>query len=291
MAVTTSASRLGVSAFSDFSPVELRPGWSAEEAKVAIRAVYRQVLGNDYVMASERLVGAESLLSNGSISVRDFVRSVAKSELYREKFLYPNFQSRVIELNFKHLLGRAPVDEAEIVEHLDRYQNEGFDADIDSYIDSEEYLESFGDDIVPYYRGLATQRTQARVNLPHFFQLYRGYANSDRSQLGGGSPRLAVDLARNTASNVIAPSSDASKGFAYRSNIQSAVPSSALGGTTPYGRTKTRIYRIEVAGLVNQGYPRVRRSSRSFLVPFEQLFDKYRQISQQGGRIVSVTPA
>jgi len=144
VAVTTAASRLGVSAFDDSNRVELRPNWTKDEAQIAIRAVYRHVFGNDYIMKSERLVSLESLLCNRSISVKDFVRGLAKSELYKTKFLYPNFQTRVIELNIKHLLGRAPYDESEVIYHLDLYQNYGFDADIDSYIDSAEYDENFG---------------------------------------------------------------------------------------------------------------------------------------------------
>jgi phycocyanin-associated rod linker protein len=34
-----------------------------------IRAAYRQVFGNQYIMASERLTSAESLLRRGEISV------------------------------------------------------------------------------------------------------------------------------------------------------------------------------------------------------------------------------
>lgn len=157
MAITVEASRLGTSAFSNATPIELRPNWTSSDAQGVIRAVYRQVLGNDYIMESERLKSAESLLCNGVITVREFVRAVAKSELYKTKFFYNNFQSRVIELNYKHLLGRAVYDESEIIEHLDRYENEGYDADIDSYIDSVEYQENFGDNIVPYYRGFETQ--------------------------------------------------------------------------------------------------------------------------------------
>ncbi len=129
MAITTAASRLGVSAFSDFEPLELRPNWTQDDAKAVINAVYRQVLGNDHIMLSERLTATESLLCNGSITVRDFVRALAKSELYKQKFLYDNFQTRVIELNFKHLLGRAPYDESEFIYHLDLYQNLCFDRD------------------------------------------------------------------------------------------------------------------------------------------------------------------
>jgi len=38
-----------------------------------IRAVYKLVLGNPHVMESERLISAESKLTNGEISVREFV--------------------------------------------------------------------------------------------------------------------------------------------------------------------------------------------------------------------------
>jgi phycocyanin-associated rod linker protein len=289
VAITTAASRLGTSAFSETKPVELRPNWTQDDANAVIRAAYRQVLGNDYLMASERLVGAESLLRNGAITVREFVRAIAKSELYKSKFFYPNFQSRVIELNIKHLLGRAPYDESEIVEHLDRYENEGYDADIDSYINSAEYQENFGDNIVPYYRGYETQRGQKTVGFTRFFQLYRGYANSDRSQLGTGAPRLVYELAQNTTSAVVAPSGG-TPGWAYRPSQQGFTPIKALGGPVPYG-ADVKVYRIEVAGMCKPGYPSIRRSSKAFLVPFDQLNNKLQQINRLGGKVASITPA
>jgi phycocyanin-associated rod linker protein len=105
MAITAAASRLGTAAFSEAPRVELRLNPTKEDVEAVIRAVYRQLLGNDYLMASERLTSAESLLRDGNLTVREFVRSVAKSELYKNKFFYNNFQTRLIELNYKHLLG------------------------------------------------------------------------------------------------------------------------------------------------------------------------------------------
>jgi phycocyanin-associated rod linker protein len=274
------------------SPVELRPQWQKEDAEQVIRAVYRQVLGNDYLMASERLVGAESLLMNGYITVRDFVRSVAKSELYKTKFFYPHFQTRVIELNIKHLLGRAPIDESEVIEHLDRYENEGYDADIDSYIDSAEYEANFGDNVVPYYRGFDYQAGNRTVGFTRMFRLYRGYANSDRGQVERKSSRLATELGRNSVSAIVAPSGVDGGGWAYRDSAKGQTPNVALGGSTPYGTNAAgRIYRMEVAGMVSPGYPSVRRSSRAFLVPYEQLLTKMLQVKKLGGRIASITPA
>lgn len=294
MAITVAASRLGTSAFDGVAPIELRPNWTQDDAKTVIRAVYLQVLGNDYLMESERLKSAESLLCSGSTNVKEFVRAVAKSELYKSKFFYNNFQTRVIELNYKHLLGRAPYDESDVIYHLDLYETQGFEADIDSYIDSDEYDQNFGEYIVPYYRGFETQTGQKTVGFTRMFGLYRGYANSDRAQLKVNGARLAGELAQNMATPIVAPS-NGSKGWAYQPSKARALgvgvtPSKALGGSTPFG-TPGRLYRVEVSGMCARGYPKVRRGSKAFIVPYEQLNKTLQQVNRQGGKIASITPA
>ncbi len=283
--ITNAASRLGISAYSETSPTELRPNWTPENAKTVINAVYRHVLGNDYIMAFERLTALESLLNNGQITVREFVRAVAKSELYKNKFLYPNFHTRVIELNFKHLLGRAPYNEAEVIEHLDRYQNEGFDADIDSYIDSAEYEANFGDSTVPYYRGFENKVGDQTTGFTRMFRLYRGYANSDRSQIEGNNSRLAAELAQNSASAIVG-ASGSNDGWAYRST-------KGAMATRAFGRSSTgsgdRLYRIEVAAVSLPRYPKVRRSNREYIVSYEQLNSTLQRINKMGGKVASVT--
>ncbi|MEO0968254.1 MAG: phycobilisome linker polypeptide [Cyanobacteria bacterium J06639_18] len=286
MAITQAASRLGVSAFSQSKAVELRPNWSKEDAQIAIQAVYRQVLGNDYIMASERLTSIESLLFNGSITIREFVRAVAKSELYKSKFLYGSFQTRTIELNLKHLLGRAPYDESEVIYHLDLYQSKGFEADIDSYIDSAEYDENFGDYVVPFYRGFSTQFQQKTVGFTRMFQLYRGYANSDRAQIAGTKSRLAKELASNKASAVVSPSGGGD-GWAYKASNQGIAQNKTFRNSNREGR----IYRIEVSGMNLPRYPKVRRVSKALLVPYEQLSDTLKQINKMGGKVASITLA
>jgi phycocyanin-associated rod linker protein len=288
VAITTAASRLGTTAFSDIRPIELRPNWTPEDGKIVIQAVYRQILGNDYLMASERQVGLESLLCNGQITVREFVRALAKTELYKTKFLYPHFQTRVIELNFKHLLGRAPYDESEVVEHLDRYQNHGFEADIDSYIDSEEYEANFGDAIVPYYRGFSTQPGQKTAGFTRMFQLYRGYATSDRSQIAGTPSRLAGELGKNSVSAVIGPSG-VNEGWAYRASKQNVSPTRVFGRSSI--DASDRLYRIEVSGVSLPRYPKVRRSNQEFIVPYDQLSNTLQQIHKMGGKVSSVAIA
>lgn len=283
------AGPLGLTPFDASYRIELRPDWTEDDLQTVIRAVYRQVLGNDYVMKAERLTSAESLLRQGSISVRDFVRAVAKSDLYKEKFFYPNSNQRFVELNFKHLLGRAPYDETEWAFHTGLCENEGFDAEIDSHIDSDEYQNKFGNNVVPYFTGFQVEPGVRTTGFTRMFRLYRGYASSDRGQVGGKSPRLTRELGQNQASRIDRPSGNASGGWKYAASIPAdAAPRKALGGTS---QESGRIYRLEVTGILQPGYPKVRRSSTAFLVPYEQLTQKMQQITKQGGRIVSVTRA
>ena len=288
MAITTAASRLGTSALSDAPKVELRPNYTKEDIETVIRAAYRQLLGNDYLMKSERLKGSESLLRDGSLTVREFVRAVAKSELYKTKFFYNSFQTRTIELNYKHLLGRAIYDESEVVYHLDLYENQGYAADIDSYIDSVEYQESFGENIVPYYRGFDTQRGQKTVGFTRMFRLYRGYANSDTAQLEGNTSRLAAEVGSNSATAVVGPSGG-NEGWAYRSSAQNVTPSSGFGGAAAYGK-EGKLFRVEVSGIRKGGYPSVRHSSKAFIVPVEDLSSQMQKFQRLGGKIASITP-
>ena len=268
MAITTAAPSLGTSAFAGDPRVELRPGWTEADATVAIRAIYRQVLGNEHLMSSERLISLESLLCDRSITVREFVRCVAKSELYKTKFFYNNFQNRFTELNYKHLLGRAPYDQSEIAYHNDLYQYEGYDADIDSYLDSEEYQTNFGQNIVPYCRGFETQSGQKTVGFSRIFQLYRGYANSDRSQ-GQKQGRLTWELARNLSSPVQSP--------------EMGILTGVSGGS------RGQRYRLRVRQASAKLTPQVRQTTTEFIVPYEQLSDRLQRISRQGGTVMSVS--
>jgi phycocyanin-associated rod linker protein len=286
VAITTAAARLGTSAFSDAAPVELRSQATQGEIETVILATYQQVLGNPHLLKAERLVSAESLLRDRQITVQEFVRQVAKSELYKQQFFYNNFHSRTIELNYKHLLGRAPYEQAEINEHLNRYENEGFDADIDSYIDSPEYQTNFGDNIVPYYRDLVTTGIgQRTVGFPRLLQLYRGYANSDRAQLTGKTPRLVKDLARNSAS-VVAPPSGSGGGFAYVPAAKGNASVSTFGGSKAF--SSGRLFRVEIAGASGPRYPQVRRVNKSVVITYEELSPYIKRLQRQGGQVASI---
>jgi phycocyanin-associated rod linker protein len=269
MASLQEARRLGIRPLEETEPSELRPNWTQDEVQGVISAAYRQVLGNEYLMKSERLVGAESLLVQGVISVRDFVRAIAESELYRQKFLYPNFHVRFIELNYKHLLGRAPYDQSEIAYHLDLFVDQGYEAEIESYLSSAEYQQSFGDDIVPYHRDFQIDRPgQRAIGFSRLSHLYRGYANSDRAQ-GQKQPKLTWEIARNSATPITAPAPSKLSG--------------SLGGS------RGDVYRVRVARSGSRNLPIVRQTTTELLVSYNQLTTKLQQLSRSGSRVISVT--
>lgn len=185
---------LGVSAFDDAAPVRLWSHPSEAEVDIVIRAAYRQVLGNAHVMESERLIVAESKLKQGELSVREFVRRLAKSELYRSRFFDSCYRYRAIELNYKHLLGRAPDRFEEMRYHSTVLDQSGFEADIDTYLDSDEYQAAFGEDTVPYYRGYRTQPGQSVLEFTNLFRLLRSASSSDGAAASGNKPQLTRSL-------------------------------------------------------------------------------------------------
>ncbi|MGB7444015.1 MAG: phycobilisome linker polypeptide [Coleofasciculaceae cyanobacterium] len=280
------ASRLGVSLFDETPPIEWVPGLAKEEAESIIRAVYRQVLGNAYVMESERLAVPESQFKRGEYSVREFVRAVAKSALYRSRFFENVPRYRATELNFRHLLGRPPRDLEEMRMHSTILDNEGFEADIDSYLDSDEYQTTFGENLVPYIRGYKTEACQNMVQFTHTFKLVRGASSSSlKGDLAGKSPKLNSLVIQSIPTPVISP---ASSGATFSNPPVGARTRQGVGASAD-----GKVYRIEVTGYGSNRVNRIskfRRSNQVYLVPFDKLSQEYQRIHKQGGVIASITP-
>ena len=191
-----------VTPFSDSQPVELAETTSVTDLDVVIRAAYKQVFGNAHLMESERSVVAESQLRRGNITVLEFVRQLAKSDRYRAIFFENCSNIRAVELNFKHLLGRAPENNAEISKHIQILAEDGFEAEIDSYLDSDEYFQSFGTQLVPYYRGHLTQTGKSVSGFTHSSQLVKGASSSDKSVESSTAPQIQAGLLGGTSTEI-----------------------------------------------------------------------------------------
>ena len=228
------------------------------QAADVLRAAYRQVFGNRYLMELDVQPSIEALFMNGDLTVQGLVTALAQSETYRRLYLETNSPYRFVELNFKHLLGRPPRNQAEVSEHVRRLADEGFEAEIASYTYSDEYLNNFGSDSVPFARTatsvvggstVAYQRTQA---------LDPGYAGFDAN----GASVLQTSVASST-------------------NPTAAGARKVVGGGDRYTISWTS--RVQLGS--------VRRSAQRSVVSYSSLSKTIQSIQAQGGRILSIANA
>jgi len=271
---------LGIERFANARNKENWSHASAEDRDTIIRAVYQQVLGNQYVMKSERLEGLESLFRNGDLTVRELVRQVAKSGLYKQKFFENCNPYRFIELNFKHLLGRAPQNSEEMLHHFTILQEQGYDAEIDSYIDSAEYQERFGEEVVPFLHGFNYNAGQQGLQFSYMLQLTRGVGASVRGDLLKNQSRLNPSVHAEQPLPVVSPNA---AGAVFRKVPTDGVTRQGVGAGEE-GRT----FRVEITGFSN--YRLHKRSNRVRFIPFNKLLEYQQQIHREGGRIASITP-
>lgn len=240
--------------------LELWATSSVEDAQTVIRAVYKQVLGNPHVMESERLTTAESQLCDRSISVREFVRAVAKSSFYRSRYFEKCAPYRFVELNFMHILGRPPESQVEVSAHIVRCVAEGYDAEIDSYIDSDEYLATFGENTVPYNRGAQTETGFSQVTYNRMFAIDRGPAQVSSAVK---SAQLVQAVASNSTSKI---------------NASSA---------TVIGSGTEKRFKITVVG--SKFDTRRRVSTTEYIVSASKMTPQIQRINRTSGKITSIT--
>lgn len=212
-----------------YSPVELIG---------LINAVYRQLFSEHAVLQVNRQQHLESQLKNRTITVRDFVRGILKSEAFYNLVVAANNNYRLVEICLKRVLGRAPYNKDEEIAWSIKIGTGGFYGFVDALVDSEEYTEAFGDFTVPYQR----KRMEGRpINLvtPRYGEDYReivGTVKTDwrftlekfydrkyqQQRLAEGDPRKYRDMAatvntsRNYAQNVSAHSIDYLSKVPYR---------------------------------------------------------------------------
>jgi phycoerythrin-associated linker protein len=169
-------------------------------ANEVIQSIYKQVFGNRHLMELDVNQSLEALFMNGDLTVQGFVTALAQSETYRKLFLEPNSPYRFVELNFKHLLGRAPQDQAELMSHVRLMNDQGYDAEIASYTYSDEYLRVFGVDQVPHNRSTQTVSGVRAINFSRAAAVDSGYAGFDGAAKGS---KLLNSLSTGSSPDII----------------------------------------------------------------------------------------
>ena len=195
-------------------------GYDGIEA--VIWAAYRQVMSEHAILKFNRQPVLESQLKNRAISVRDFIRGLAKTERFYQTVVAVNDNYRLVEICLKRLLGRDAYNEDEKIAWSIKIGTLGFHGFVDVLMDSDEYTTNFGDNTVPYQR----KRMEARpFNLvtPRYGEDYRSIAGTVKTDWrfiiedfytakaqarfqGEGSPSQFRDMARSVgATPAIAP--------------------------------------------------------------------------------------
>ncbi len=115
-----------------------------------IEAAYRQIFFHAF--KSDRETFLESQLRNGQITVRDFIRGLLLSQTFKNSFYEKNSNYRVVEQCVQRILGRDVHSEREKITWSIVIATKGIEGFVDRLLDSEEYMENFGYDTVPYQR-------------------------------------------------------------------------------------------------------------------------------------------
>ncbi|MDH6060216.1 phycobilisome rod-core linker polypeptide [Chrysosporum bergii ANA360D] len=145
---------------------------SATDIDAIIWAAYRQIFSEHLIIESNRQKFLESQLRNRAINVRDLIRGLGKSEVYRTQVAEINTNYRLVDITLKRFLGRAAYNKQEEIAWSIVIGTKGLHGFIDTLLDSDEYFQNFGDDIVPFQRRRYKDRPFNLVN-PRYSSYWR----------------------------------------------------------------------------------------------------------------------
>ncbi|CCP38162.1 phycobilisome core-membrane linker polypeptide (Lcm) (plastid) [Chondrus crispus] len=190
----------------------MKTSLSTEEKNTVIHACYRQVFERDIAKAYDLVFfDLESQVKNGQLSVKEFIRLLGKSSIYRKQFFEPFVNSRALELAFKHFLGRGPSSLEEFQRYFSVISSRGLAGLVDSLINSTEYSDYFAEETVPYARSLGEEPQESRNwgaqidlfnystvfrKIPQFITLFSDYKNSlpDQHPYGLSNDPLGIQF-------------------------------------------------------------------------------------------------
>ncbi|MEM6256075.1 MAG: phycobilisome rod-core linker polypeptide [Cyanobacteria bacterium P01_D01_bin.156] len=124
----------------------------AQEMDTLIYAAYRQIFNEQQTIAYHRQQFLESQLRNNQITVRDFIRGLVTADSFRRCVYDCNNNYRFVQLCVQRILGRDVYSQDETRAWSIVLATKGLSGFVDELLESTEYLEAFGDDIVPYQR-------------------------------------------------------------------------------------------------------------------------------------------
>ena len=128
----------------------LVPARDAVAIDVLIEQAYRQIFFHAFKVDRDSVL--ESRLRSGQINVRDFVRQLLLSDKFRRDFYRCNSNYRIVEQIVGRVLGRPVHGQSEQIAWSIVIAQKGLEGFVDALLNSDEYLNTFGLDQVPYQR-------------------------------------------------------------------------------------------------------------------------------------------
>ena len=149
----------------------------ADNLKTVIESAYRQIFFHAF--KTDRDVNLESQLRDGQITVRDFIRGLVLSDTFKRSFYGFNSNYKVVRHLCERILGRKVNGKGEELSWSIVIASKGLEGLVDVLLDSQEYLDAFGYDTVPYQRnrvlpGRDLGETPFNIASPRYDEYYRG---------------------------------------------------------------------------------------------------------------------
>ena len=211
--------------------------FSPTEMGDLINAAYRQIFFHAFKW--DREIALESQLRNRQITVRDFIRGLLLSNTFIDSFYNKNSNYRFVEHCIQKVLGRKVYSEAEKISWSAIVMTKGAAGFVDDLLNSDEYLENFGENTVPYHRRRtlpsravgeipfnitsprydAYYRNQLGFPKPIWQEVTRKFRSYDR-QPKTGDPILFLNMVKSIDPQVARPNSTS----AYDIDINKKVP-------------------------------------------------------------------
>jgi len=127
--------------------------WDSYEVLHLVNQIYQQVLERSILNADGNstdsgLMYYSDKLRRGEMSIRDVVRVLGLSQEYSQRFIIPNTNANAVRFCYKHFLAREP-EEKGLTYWTQQSMIGEWPVVIKGLVDSDEYTERFGDDVVP----------------------------------------------------------------------------------------------------------------------------------------------
>ncbi len=151
---------------------------NSEEVEQLIWSAYYQIFHEQQMLASNRQINLESQLKAGQITVREFIRGLATSDSFRRLNYDCNNNYRFVELCIQRILGRPVYNEREKLAWSIVLATKGLQGFIMDLVNTEEYLDNFGENKVPYQRRrILPQRDKGELPFARMSRYGEDYRN------------------------------------------------------------------------------------------------------------------